>query len=474
MASITPLTALPLPNTTPSGTVTVSNLQGRLTAALVSGGVATLFLITQTEGGNWAYVPGAVLSVDSSQNFGDGVATLTFDNAQSATKYHVVLNSGSAAVSCWLSGLVDPGTSTALVAHASTHLAGGADDLLGAPGNVGFTTPGAFAGTFGPDSTHQNIVPSVNGGTFTLNAATQTLTNKTLTAPVLNGATSASGDFDLSGSSGAQKTTTGAQTIGGGAAAIGMTSSGAAITITAGAASTWSTTAGALNLDGFAGLNLKIGGVLVADVGATAAAAVTLAANKNLVGAAGTGALTLGSMTGDTSLPTGALSWAGAANKALSLVASGTGTVTLNNAAAMNIGTSGTTTITLGRSGQALAANSNVTFGGSTASAASAAAIADPGDAGAIPVTTNGVCNMTSAAAETRTLADPTFIGQQLTLCCDTYVGNIVVTAASAVDSAAHTVMTFGAAGRCVTLVGVTVGGSRKWRLVGADGVVLS
>jgi len=46
-------------------------------------------------------------------------------------------------------------------------------------------------------------------------SVTQTLSNKTLTAPVLNGATSASGNFDLSGSSGTFKTTTGASTFGG-------------------------------------------------------------------------------------------------------------------------------------------------------------------------------------------------------------------------------------------------------------------
>lgn len=54
-------------------------------------------------------------------------------------------------------------------------------------------------------------------GAICLDTATQTLTNKTLTAPVINGATSASGNFDLSGSSGTFKTSTGAVTIGTGA-----------------------------------------------------------------------------------------------------------------------------------------------------------------------------------------------------------------------------------------------------------------
>lgn len=329
MAAITPLSALPANGVTPAGTLTLSNAQGRLTAFLSSGsGDATLRLITMTEGGNWAYVENGTLVVSALQNFGDNVATLDFTNASTTTKYHVVKNGGSAAVSCWLSSLTGPGTSTALVAHASTHLSGGSDDLLGSPGNVGDVTPGVFSGTFGADSTHQNTVPSVNGDTFALIAASQTLTNKTLTAPVINGLTSASGNADFSGSTGTFKTSTGAVTIGGGAAAITATSSAAAITLTAGAASTWSTSAGALNLSGFSGINLKVNGTTVADVGATAAADFTLAANKNLSAAAGTGALTLSNMTGNTALPTGNLAWAGAGTKTLSLAASGAAAVT--------------------------------------------------------------------------------------------------------------------------------------------------
>jgi hypothetical protein len=65
-------------------------------------------------------------------------------------------------------------------------------------------------------------------------ATTQTLTNKTLTAPVINGATSASGNFDLSGSTGTFKTPTGACTFGGSAntfsAAINFANDNAAST----------------------------------------------------------------------------------------------------------------------------------------------------------------------------------------------------------------------------------------------------
>ena len=355
MALVTPLTSLPASGSTPAGTLSLSNIRGRLTAALTGGGAATLNLIKRFEGGAWGFVDGGELIVGSTTaDIDDGVGALDFDNDAAPTLYHVILRSGSSSCLVYLSSLVDPATSTALVAHASSHLAGGGDDLLSSPGTVGRVTPGVFCGTFGATSGNQNSVPAVNGDTFVLRTAAQTLTTKTLTAPVINGATSASGNFDLSGSTGTFKTSTGAATIGGGAAAVGITSSAAAITIDAGAASTWSTSAGALNISGFAGINLKVAGTTVADVGATSASAFTLAANKSIVGAAGSGAVTFGSMTGDMTMPTGSVSWAGAANKNFSLSTSGTGTITVDNASTWSIGATNGTTGTIGRSGQAL------------------------------------------------------------------------------------------------------------------------
>lgn len=562
MSSITPLSALPARNVTPAGTVTISNTRGRLTATLTSGGAAKLLLISRNEGGYW-YFTGEALSIDSQTSPSDATDVLDFVNDASSSLYHVVADAGSAAVACYLSGLVDPATSTALVAHASTHLAGGADDLLGSPGTIGGTTPGVFCGTVGPDASHQNTVPSVNGDVVVLRAASQTLTNKTLTAPVVGGGLTASGSAsnDFSASTGTFKTSTGAVTIGGGAAAISATSSAAAITLTAGAASTWSTSAGALNVDGFSGINLKINGSLVVDVGATSASKLTLAAGKSLSAAAGASGLDLGNATGDSNLPTGALGWAGAANKNLSLVASGTGTVTIDSGGAANLFTSTGTTVTIGRAGQSLvlpgavthsttstftgvatfnaapvfaagltasgavandfsggtgtfltssgantlsgtttiAANKNLlcaagttavdlslgtgtfkpptglfTFQGAVAATASAFAITDPGNAGAIPVTVSGVCNMTSAGAETRTLAIPTFVGQEIVLNCDTYIGNIVVTSAQALNQAGNTVMTFNAVRDNVTLKAITIGGAKRFQIIANDGVALS
>lgn len=103
-----------------------------------------------------------------------------------------------------------------------------------------------------------------------------------------------------------------------------------------------------------------------------------------------------------------------------------------------------------------------------------AGVISDPGDAGAIPVNLSGLVALVSAGAETRTLANPTFRGQTLGLHCDTHVGNIVVTAASPINVANNTVMTFGAVSECITLEAITVGGSLAWQVRANDGVGLS
>tara|TARA_Y100001963_G_scaffold110598_1_gene152935 strand:- start:320 stop:655 length:336 start_codon:yes stop_codon:yes gene_type:complete len=101
--------------------------------------------------------------------------------------------------------------------------------------------------------------------------------------------------------------------------------------------------------------------------------------------------------------------------------------------------------------------------------------VADPGDAGAIAVGEyNIVCNMTSAGSETRTLAIPAIAGQTCALCCDTYGGAIAVTAASGVNVAGNTVMTFGVVDEAIFLQAVTKAGVLRWQVVGNDGVALS
>ena len=211
---------------------------------------------------------------------------------------------------------------------------------------------------------------------------------------------------------------------------------------------------------------------------------LTIAANSSLVGATGTGGLSCGSMTGATALPTGNVSWAGASTKTISLVANGgaitippgaastwktsAGALTIDSFAALNLGTGDSTSQSAGKSGTIWTFNGKVAYG------ATAQSIADPGASGAIPVLSNGVCNLTSAGAETRTLAIPTFVGQLLTICLDTDGGDCVVTVASSVNQTGNNTITFNDAGDTVTLVGRTVGGTHKWVLLSNDGASLS
>lgn len=104
-----------------------------------------------------------------------------------------------------------------------------------------------------------------------------------------------------------------------------------------------------------------------------------------------------------------------------------------------------------------------------------AAAIADPGASGAIPVTTSGTCSLVSAGAETRTLAAPTFVGQRLTLGFAIDGGDIVVTGANAVNQTGNNTLTFADAGDLIVLEAILIGTStRAWRVVANDGVALS
>ena len=100
--------------------------------------------------------------------------------------------------------------------------------------------------------------------------------------------------------------------------------------------------------------------------------------------------------------------------------------------------------------------------------------IADPGHGAAIPVTQSGVCAITTAGAETNTLAIPTFIGQRIVLVCDTYVGNRVITVAAAFNVANNTILTLGAVSEACELVAVTVGGALVWQIGWNDGVGVS
>jgi predicted RecA/RadA family phage recombinase len=100
--------------------------------------------------------------------------------------------------------------------------------------------------------------------------------------------------------------------------------------------------------------------------------------------------------------------------------------------------------------------------------------IADPGNAGAIPVTASGKVELVTAAAETRTLAVPTFIGQQLLLSMKTDGGDCVVTVADPHIDGTNNTITFNDVGDTVLLMAGISGAGFVWRLVVNVGCALS
>ncbi len=92
----------------------------------------------------------------------------------------------------------------------------------------------------------------------------------------------------------------------------------------------------------------------------------------------------------------------------------------------------------------------------------------------AIPVTRSGVCALTTAGAETRTLPIPAFVGQVLVLCLNVDGGDCVVTVASAINQAGNNTITLNDIGDTVMLVGVLRSATRAWRLVVNDGATLA
>ncbi len=100
--------------------------------------------------------------------------------------------------------------------------------------------------------------------------------------------------------------------------------------------------------------------------------------------------------------------------------------------------------------------------------------IADPGDAGAIPVTDSGYVPIVTEGAETRTLAAPTFVGQELLVYMKTDGGNCVITCATTVNETGNNTITFANTGEAIRLIAVEEGANLRWRCAVADGAALS
>jgi len=100
--------------------------------------------------------------------------------------------------------------------------------------------------------------------------------------------------------------------------------------------------------------------------------------------------------------------------------------------------------------------------------------LADPGNAGAIPVTRSGVCAITTTGAQTRTLAVPLFAGQRLTLYMTVDAGDCVITSAQGINAAGNTSITMNDAGDHLELVAIDIGGAMRWRVVVNNGCTLA
>lgn len=80
--------------------------------------------------------------------------------------------------------------------------------------------------------------------------------------------------------------------------------------------------------------------------------------------------------------------------------------------------------------------------------------IRDPGNAGTFDVSRPGIIEVTTAAAETRTLPDPVFRGQELIIYMVSDGGDCVITASSPVNQTGHTTITLSAIGGFIMLRG--------------------
>lgn len=92
--------------------------------------------------------------------------------------------------------------------------------------------------------------------------------------------------------------------------------------------------------------------------------------------------------------------------------------------------------------------------------------LADPGNAGTIRVTEDlQICEMVSAAAETRTLANPTKAGVRFVLRMLTDGGDITVTAANGLNVTGNTSAVFADVGDLLSLVSVTHTTGYRWEI---------
>lgn len=98
--------------------------------------------------------------------------------------------------------------------------------------------------------------------------------------------------------------------------------------------------------------------------------------------------------------------------------------------------------------------------------------VADPGDAGTLTADRQlSLFKITTAAAETRTLAQPTKPNIMCMVCLDATSGDLTLTVTGGYNQAATTSLTLDTAGDWVLFMSVEVGSSYYWRVISSEGV---
>ena len=100
--------------------------------------------------------------------------------------------------------------------------------------------------------------------------------------------------------------------------------------------------------------------------------------------------------------------------------------------------------------------------------------IEDPGNAGVIPNNQSGYVEIVTTGAQTRTLAAPLFMGQELHLCFKTDGGDCVITVATTVLNDGTNTITLNDAGDSVILRCKVSGANLRWTIAENDGSSLS
>ena len=99
----------------------------------------------------------------------------------------------------------------------------------------------------------------------------------------------------------------------------------------------------------------------------------------------------------------------------------------------------------------------------------------DPGNTGRIAPVTSTVVLLESVMAETRLLSDPLYLGQELDLCFETDIGDVVITADTGINQSGNTSLTFADAGDHLRLLGARgTSVDLAWRVIANDGVTLA